>query len=402
MTTIDEARNLVLNHVTTKQSETISCLRSTGRILAEDVTADVDSPPHRKSLVDGFAVRTADLPDLADGLAVIEEIYAGQVPVRTVKVGEASRIMTGAPLPQGADAVAMVEDTSIENEGNCEIVSVRSELIPGQNIQERGAIMSEGEVVLSRGHRIRPIEIGLLSEVGRTSVMVSERPLVSILPTGDELVDPGTKPAPGMIRNTNGPMLTALVDSVGAISNPLGIGRDDTTQLRAAIEAGLQSDVLVLSGGVSMGRKDYVPSVLNERGVQSVFHRVQLRPGKPIWFGVSDDADRKTLVFGLPGNPVSSYVCFCLFVKPAIDALQGYKTSFRHGIARLAKDVTVNGNRPTYFPAKYTGESDELELLAWKGSADQHTMCEADCLAFFPEPGSYRASTTVLTLSLAN
>jgi molybdopterin molybdotransferase len=149
-----------------------------------------------------------------------------------------------------------------------------------------------------------------------------------------------------------------------------------------------------------MGRKDYVPMVLTELGVQTVFHRVDLRPGKPIWFGVFAGADRQTLVFGLPGNPVSSFVCFYLFVKPTVDALQGSTSPFRHGTAHLASNVTISGNRPTYFPARYIGDRDELELLAWKGSADQRTLCEADCLAFFPQAGDYVSSTAVLTLPL--
>ena len=406
MTTIAEARAMVMREVFKKDSVCIACKQAVGRVLAEDILADLDSPPHRKSLVDGYAVQAADTVGGKARLQVVEEVYAGQVPSRAIQSGQATRIMTGAPLPEGADAVAMVEDTKIDSaEGDPqqhESVVVSTIVSPNEHVQERGSIMRARDVVLRQGHRIRPIEIGLLSEVGRTEVSVSELPVVSILPTGDELVDVSTVPGPGQIRNTNGPMLAALVDACGAKSIPHGVGHDDRESLTSAIESALQSsDILVLSGGVSMGRKDLVPEVLRSLDVQTVFHRVQLRPGKPLWFGVWNQAGRKTLVFGLPGNPVSSFVCFQLFVDLAIHALQGARACPRHTTVLLASDCTVQGNRPTYFPARHHGEDDNtVELLSWKGSADQRTMCDADFLAFFPSPGEYHAGCRIEALPL--
>ncbi|MCA9213478.1 MAG: molybdopterin molybdotransferase MoeA, partial [Planctomycetales bacterium] len=370
------------------------------RILAEDITADVDSPPHRKSLVDGYAVQSKDLSSGHATLQVVEEVFAGQVPTRSLASGEATRIMTGAPLPDGADAVAMVEDTVLVD-GDTEVVSVRTELAIGQNVQDRGVVMKSGEIVMRCGQRIRPIEIGLLCEVGRTEVVVAERPSVAMLPTGDELVDAAQTPGPGQIRNSNGPMLHALASASGAIPSSLGIGRDEPEVLRQTIESALQtSDILMLSGGVSMGQKDFVPAVLNELNVQTVFHRVQLRPGKPIWFGVWENGENRTLVFGLPGNPVSSFVCYYLFVRPAIDAMQAAAPRLRHNTVHMNDAFTLTGNRPTYFPARFVGNSDSIELLRWKGSADQRTLCEADCLAFLPAAGTYEKAAMISALPL--
>ena len=403
MTTIDEALAMVLSEAPPKDTDRVDCSQAVGCVLAEDITADLDSPPHRKSLVDGYAVCATDTLAGEVCLAVIEEVFAGQVPARSLNRGEATRIMTGAPLPEGADAVAMVEDTEIEPQrgDEQEVVRIRKALSQHQNVQDRGSVMRTNDVILKSGHRIRPIEIGLLSEVGRTEVSVYQRPIVSILPTGDELVAPSKIPGPGQIRNTNGPMLEALALSSGATASSLGIGRDDVSKLRTTIENGLMnSDVLVLSGGVSMGRKDFVPGVLDELEVKKTFHRVQLRPGKPIWFGVWKNGDHQTLVFGLPGNPVSSFVCFHLFVRPAIAALQGARNQNRHGVVHLDNDFTLQGNRPTYFPARYIGSSDTIELLSWKGSADQRTLCDADCLAFFPTAGDYRQGQSIAALPL--
>ncbi len=246
-----------------------------------------------------------------------EEVTAGQVPQAPLQPGLATRIMTGAPVPAEAEAVVMVEQTQTSSDADgiewVEIAEVR--LPESGNIMLQGTSLRAGEVILSAGRTIRPLEIGLLAEVGRHQVQVSLVPSVAILSTGNELVDVDQSPQAGQIRNSNGPLLNALVQRAGAKPVPLGIGRDDLDDLRQLVAQGLQEDVLVLSGGVSAGVLDLVPQVLQELGVEQVFHKVDLKPGKPLWFGVN--ADTQTLVFGLPGNPVSSLVCCELFVRPA-------------------------------------------------------------------------------------
>ena len=199
----------------------------------------------------------------------------------------------------------------------------QTDLPPGQNILPVGSSLRAGDVVLRAVRILRPIEIAILAEIGRAVATVQPRPRVAILPTGNELVPVGEKPGQGQIRNSNGPMLLAAAARAGAEAIELGIARDDRERLKQWIEQGLAADVLVLSGGVSAGAFDLVPEVLSELGVEQVFHKVALRPGKPLWFGVKDDGERRVLVFGLPGNPVSSFVCFELFARPAIAALSG-------------------------------------------------------------------------------
>jgi len=324
-------------------------------------------------------------------LAVLEEIVAGDVPSRPVKSGAATRIMTGAPIPYGADAVVRVEETElVQQPDSPQRVRINSRKItPGQNILRQGAVMRRGDVVLAAGHAIRPCDIGLLAEVGCDPVSVCPRPTVAVLSTGNELVPAGQTPGPGQIRNSNGPMLTALATSAGAVPRNLGIGRDEPEELRRLISQGLECDVLLLSGGVSAGVLDLAPAALLESGVEQVFHKVKLKPGKPLWFGVkpASDPSQTKLVFGLPGNPVSSFVCFELFVRPALGRLAGCDDLSTPPIsARLAVDHLHKGNRPTYFPAVLREEDGRLVVapVSWKGSADLRSLADANALVHFP------------------
>jgi molybdopterin molybdotransferase len=251
----------------------------------------------------------------------------------------------------------------------------------------QGASLRRGEVVLRAGHTLRAIEIGLLAEVGAAQVLCRPHPSVAILSTGDELVPCESKPRPGLIRNSNGAMLEALVQQVGALPVQLGIARDRREELTDHVQRGLQHDVLVVSGGVSAGVLDLVPEILEQLGVQRRFHLVRLKPGKPLWFGVKEDGAGKRLVFGLPGNPVSSLVCFVLFVRPVLARLAGRTDLAQTSSARLARDFVHRGDRPTYHPARLLGTADEASVdpLDWKGSADLRTLAEANCLARFPE-----------------
>lgn len=367
-------------------------------MLAEDVASDIHSPPHDKSIVDGYAVRAADLPGGEGELEIIEEIVAGTVGKQPLLAGQAARIMTGAPLPASADAVVMVERSVIKPSagglGRVRLSDPR--LVAGQNIVRQGSSIARGDVVLRRGQVLRPIELGLLAEVGRGDVRVIRRPSVAILSTGDELVGVDEQPGPGQIRNSNEPMLAGCVARAGGIPLPLGIGRDNRQQLMALVERGLASaDVLVLSGGVSAGVLDLVPDVLKTVGVEEVFHKVRLKPGKPLWFGVRQGAPPK-LVFGLPGNPVSSLVCFRLFVADALSALAGQPALGPQMFeARLVAPFQQHGDRPAYHPALVCRESGgtTVKPLKTRGSGDLRGLSAANALAYFPagerrfEPG---------------
>ena len=388
MLSVAEALDLVLQECSPTEPTRTGLSDVTGMVLAEEVTSDVDSPPHDKSLVDGFAVRSSELSPGSE-LAVIEEVSAGEIPRLPIQTGQATRIMTGAPIPAGADAVVMVEQTLGLEDSSYSAKQIRVESPPreGFGILRQGMSMRQGQVVLAAGQTLRAVEIGLLAEVGRSNVRVHSRPRVAVLSTGNELVPVDSRPGPGAIRNSNGPMLCAFVEQQGATAVSLGIGRDDPAELRALIEQGLKHDILLLSGGVSAGKYDLVPKVLEELGVRQVFHRVQLKPGKPLWFGERSYESGKSLVFGLPGNPVSSFVCFRLFVCAAITSLLGLAWQ-SDGVRRavLTNTFSHRGTRPTYHPATVTFDSDPpaVTTLSWQGSADLRTLTDANCLAIFP------------------
>ena len=387
MLTVEAALEHVAREVRPLDCESVVAAEAVGRVLAEDVVSDVDSPPHDKSIVDGYAVRSADLETRPITLTVLEEVVAGAVPTKPVTPGTATRIMTGAPVPDGAEAIVMVESTQILPGEPQRVVVDSPPLAAGRNVLRRGASMRQGEVVLRAGHVVRPVEIGLLSEVGRTSARVVRQPSVAVFSTGNELVPPGDRPSAGQIRNSNGPMLLAAVRRAGGKAIDLGIGRDEPDELHRLIVAGLSSDMLVMSGGVSAGVLDLVPGRLRELGVREVFHKVRIKPGKPVWFGVREVPGHRTLVFGLPGNPASSLVGFELFVGPAIRALSGRPfTPPATFAARLAGGFDHRGERATYYPARLTATADGLlaEPLPWQGSADLRTLSQADGLIHFP------------------
>jgi molybdopterin molybdotransferase len=384
MLTVGEARREVLGRCRPLPGRSVRLADAIGSVLAEEVAADLDLPPFDKALVDGYAVRSADLAGGAGRLRVVEEITAGRTPGRPLAAGEAAAIMTGAPLPEGADAVVMIEQTRRDGD---DVIIDGGPVAPGQNRLTRGREMRAGEVVLRRGERLNAPRLGLLASIGRTEVRVIPRPRVAILPTGDELVEPDRVPGPGQIRNSNGTLLRALVGDPPA--EVLPIAPDEPEGLRRLLARGLEADVLLITGGVSAGNKDLVPETLEALGVERVFHKVRLRPGKPLWFGVGPrDGDRPgPLVFGLPGNPVSGIIGVLLFVRPALEALQGREPEDRV-LARqpLAIPFVHRGDRPTYHPARrvFNGSDLAIEPLDWAGSADLRTVARADGFALFP------------------
>ncbi|HYO25545.1 MAG TPA: gephyrin-like molybdotransferase Glp [Lacipirellulaceae bacterium] len=361
-----------------------------GLRLAEEVVSGVDSPPFDKSLVDGFAVTSADR---AATLRITELVTAGAVPTQAVAPGCTIRVMTGAPIPQGADAVVKWEDcTQIDDET---IRSPADRAKAGACILRRGAAFQAGQVVLAAGKRLTALDIALLAEIGEAHVLVHPRPRVGVLATGDELGPAEGPLAAGQIRNSNGPMLVAAVATAGAEPLDLGVARDDPADLRAKIAAGLdQCDVLLVSGGVSAGVKDLAPGIFRELGVVEHFHQVRMKPGKPLWFGSRDAGARRVLVFGLPGNPVSTFVSFKLFVEPALEALAGggpLAAKSGEGTYPITAPFSHRGKRPTFHPCRRAPgdvKSPRVELLDWKGSADIATLTKADGLAALRE-GDY-------------
>lgn len=397
MISIEQAQAEIACRLSECRSTRCSLERSVGRVLAEDIQSDIDSPPYDKSLVDGYAVIADDIrPDVT--LSVLEEVLAGQVPTQSIRPGTTIQIMTGAPLPQGANAVVMVEQTSRSQQS----VTIHQKTIkPEANVMRQATSLSQGETVLSAGTIIRPIEVGILAEIGCTIVPVYRQPKVRIISTGDELVQATEFPQAGQIRNSNGPLLQALAASQGAEAQCLGIGADDFETLSELVATGLKSDILILSGGVSAGVKDLVPAVLQQHGVEQVFHKVKLKPGKPLWFGVLSSDESQTLVFGLPGNPVSSLVCFLLFVAPVISKFTGTLSScLRKTTANLKADFQQRGDRPTYFPAQLTEQDGNRYVtpLAWKGSADQRTLSKANALAFFQAGNQFYSTGEEITV----
>lgn len=396
MISLLEALALLDREVQPLPSEKLALALARGRYLASPSISDVDVPPHRKSLVDGYAVRSADFASDEAVLDVVDEVVAGGWPSVPVVSGQATRIMTGASVPEGADAIVMVEQT--ETLDGSKVLVRTHNIRPLQNLMEQAAVMSAGQVVVQVGCRIDAASLGLLAEVGQSEVEVARVPQVSVITTGNELVPASEKPGPGQIRNSNGPMLAAAVVDCGAELSEYHHARDEAEELSRAIAAGLKSDVLVLSGGVSAGILDLVPGELKRQGVRQIFHRVSLKPGKPIWFGVLQQQEHRCLVFGLPGNPVSSLVCFYLFVNRALQCLKGAPMPAPERLA-LASDFEHRGERPTWWPAQLVTDPKgitQVQPLPWKGSGDLLSIAQADGWIGFPAgTESYKIGTAL-------
>ena len=377
--TFEEALSLVKEELSAAQLspavETLSLDGVRGRILAEDVHADRDYPPFHRSTRDGYAVRAADVTNVPAHLNRLGELRAGEHFSRAVGVGECVQIMTGAPLPEGADAVVMVEHARTTGEGRVEIL--RS-VGPRENVVLRGSEAARGSAVLRRGRRLGPGEMGLLASMGRARVGVFARPAVAILTTGDEVMPIEQQPEWFQIRNSNATSLAAQVESAGGIPRQLGIARDEKLSLRRLIEEGLKSDLLLVSGGVSAGKHDYVEEVLAELGAEFYFQGVAIRPGKPLVFGRA----LERFFFGLPGNPVSTYITFELFVRPAIAMLQG--AAFDSPVflrARLARPLRQKLGLTAFMPAHVETQGGDplVSLVGWRGSGDLVGVAGANC-----------------------
>jgi molybdopterin molybdotransferase len=425
MITIEQAFEFLDKNVLALGQETVTLDQAVGRVLAKPIFSDIDSPPHRKSVMDGFALQSADINQGIQRLKVIETIVAGGYPEKTVRSGEAARIMTGAPLPEGADSVVMIEKTKSEPQGAETFVQIQVDQISvGTNVVNRAGHFGVGHLLFSAGHRVRPPDVGLLAEVGAARLTVSVRPTVAILPTGDELVDASRLPQRGQIRNSNGPMLAAMARQLGVETALLPIALDNPQVLETAIGEALQRhDLVILTGGVSEGLLDLVPRALANLGVEEVFHKVRIKPGKPIWFGkfhknpapesqVTPETHfanraKRGYVFGLPGNPVSSLVGFHLFVRTAVRLMEGLGSNAGGAdsvsdntltdrirfsgrpkciLAELAKDHETRGDRPTFWLGRWVAQHSavcRVEPLQWRGSSDLLSLGQAEGLIYF-------------------
>jgi len=364
-----EAQSRVLERVAALPSEPLSIWEAAGRVLAEDALATVDLPPFPSSAMDGFAVRAADTPGR---LPVVARIAAGVPAPRSLAAGEAMEIATGGVVPDGADAVVPVEYV-VENDNNVEIAKAAA----GDHVRPRGGDVGAGEVVVERGARLGAAQLGALAASGLDTIAVARRPRVAILSTGTELRRPGERLGPGEVYEANGLLLTTSLAASGAQVELLPAVPDDESAHRAALEHGLEADVLVTSGGVSVGPHDLVRRILGELGVEEVFWRVAVKPGKPVAFGVRGT----TLVFGLPGNPVSSLVAAELFVRPALLALQGATTPgpvFREG--RLGAAVRRSTQRDELVRARTRASDDGIVLEPVTGQ-ESHMIVRAAAAA---------------------
>jgi molybdopterin molybdotransferase len=359
-------------------------LRSRGRVLAEEIVADRDFPPFPRATRDGFAVRSVDLLVLPAALKVIGEVRAGsRLQQGRLEAGEAAEIMTGAPVPDGADAVIMVEYTARQGTS----VRVQRAVASGENIVPTGAEARKGQRLLPRGTRMGFAEIAVAAGAGKAQVNIYRSPRVGILSTGDEIVEVDVHPGPARIRNSNSYSLAAQVEAAGAEPVRLPIAPDDPVVLKHLIEEGLTLDLLLLTGGVSMGKYDLVEQVLAEFGAEFFFTGALIQPGRPVVFGRAQAAGKDTYFFGLPGNPVSTMVTFEIFVRPLLDALCGtVPGKLRFLQARLGSEVRTKTGLTRFLPAQLSGEFDhtEVELVRWQGSGDVAAMSRANCFLVVP------------------
>lgn len=392
----EEARHLVEDHAAKlhpRGKELTPLLGAVGMILAEPVFADRDFPPFHRAARDGYALRAADAQNVPTTFEIIGEIKAGarETPPMRIEKGQAASIMTGAPAPSGADAIVMVEHTSRTDQW----VEIGRTISSGDNIVPAGSEAKRGDRLLSPGTRLDHAAIGVAASVGRAHLLVYSKPRIAVLATGDELVDVSAQPGPTQIRNSNGYSLAAQIQAAGGEPVLLPIARDETARLRELIADGLEADLLLISGGVSMGKYDLVEQVLKEFDTEFFFTSVKIQPGRPAVFGrvpcgagsPAREGTSSGYFFGLPGNPVSTMVTFELFARPMIEALAGMsprKLIFLH--AKSTSEVKTKPGLKRFLPAILSGEFEraEVELAGWQGSGDIAATARANCYVVIP------------------
>ncbi len=384
LTKLHEAQHVVLHAATVLGVEKVSILDALGRVLAEDIVANRDNPPWDNSAMDGFAVRWEDIKQEHSiqkpvSLAVIEDVPAGMMPSKEVGSGQAIRIMTGAPIPRGADTVLKVEDT----EATPQSVRVFKAEPKGANIRPQGEDVKKGDCIIARGTRLRPGEAGMLAILAKSFVFVYQRPRVAILSTGDELADLDERYSEEKIINSNSYGIAAAVQEAGGIPLLLGIARDTPAALKEKISHGLNADILVLSGGVSMGDYDFTKAVFRELGAEMNFWKLAIRPGQPLAFGKIQGK----LAFGLPGNPVSSMVTFEQLVRPALLKMSGCRSYGRPVVQAVFQETfSKRSDRRHFLRGILTREEGVFKVRTTgdQGSGILTSMVKANCLIDVP------------------
>jgi molybdopterin molybdotransferase len=384
MIRFEEALAIVAENSPKMGTERLQLLESTGRVIAEDVFSDINMPPFNRSAVDGFACRREDL---GQDLRVVETIRAGQAPSLETGHGQCTRIMTGSPVPDGADCVIMVEETAEISENIIRFTGNRTK----DNISRFAEDIRNGDKVIEAGTMIRPQHIAIMAAVGYVSPLVAIRPKVAVISTGDEIVEPHLNPGISQIRNSNGYQLVEQVRKAGCIPDYLGIAADNEKDTLDRIRLAMQNnDVVMLTGGVSMGTFDFVPSVMEKAGIEILFRKIALQPGKPTIFGKKED----TRIFGLPGNPVSSFTLFEVLVKPMLWKMMGMAAFYK--ALRLPIGVPYErkrSDRMQWLPVNI--RDGQVFTLEYHGSAHIFSLASADALAAVPfgvtklEPGEF-------------
>jgi len=374
MISFEQAFDIVMSTGFRTGPETISYTDSLNRILAGDIASDMDLPPFNKSSVDGFACRKSDL---GNDLEILETIPAGNWPSKSVGTNQCSRIMTGAPVPDGADCVIMVEETEMLPAG---LLRFRS-TFKKENIAKKGEDVRKGDLVLRAGKIIRPQDIAVMASVGQISVTVSKMPCVAVISSGSELVEPDKIPGLSQIRNSNSSQLMAQIERAGASGKYYGIAADDEAQTLSIVEKAIsENDMVLLTGGVSMGDFDFVPSVLERAGVKILFTRIAVQPGKPTTFGLHS----KSVIFGLPGNPVSSFIQFEMLVRPLLSKMMGCEwRPLNIFMPMNDKFVRRFADRMALIPVKITDDASVLPV-EYHGSAHISALPEADGIISMP------------------
>lgn len=391
--TFEEARACVIKKVRERAVsppvEEVSLLDAPGRVLAERITADRDFPALPRSVRDGFAVQASDVPGK---LWIIGEVRAGDVFSGRVEPGQAVEIMTGAPMPDGADAVVMVEHTTVDGD----VLETARQLQPGENVNPQASEAAAGEVLLAPGIRFGFAQVALAATVGRDWLQCFRRPRVAIIATGDEILDIGEKPKPHQLRNSNSYSLAVQVARAGGIPEILPVARDEYQSTRGLVEQGLTSDLLLLSGGVSAGKYDLVEKVLGDLGAEFYFDRVLIQPGQPLVFGSVGGK----FFFGLPGNPGSTMVTFELFARAALELLSGETDPILPLTwSRLSRDFKQKTGLTRFLPAQLSGDGSQITPVPWHGSGDVPALAASNCfLVTEPDRESWAAGDLIRVL----
>jgi len=391
------ALKLILKNTPKLDNEFIDILEARGRTLARDIYSDMDIPPFNKSAMDGFACRSNDLKKANVILDIIEDIPAGFFSKKIIKNGQCARIMTGACLPKAADTVVRVEDTKFIDKFRVKILKTAKK---NENLCQKAEDIKKNQLVLTKGIILRPQEIGILASCGIKKVPVIKKPKIAIISTGDELVDVTQIPKNGQIRDSNSYSLFSQVEKLGILAKKFSIVKDKPNAIKKIIKKTLKYNIVLISGGVSVGKYDYTKDVLKKMHVKFIFEKIAIRPGMPTAFGIKN----KTLIFGLAGNPVSTFVIFEVFVKPAIYKLMNYKFSEKEILAKLEIDVKKKSGRTHYLPADFKVMRNNFWVrpVRFHGSADLFSLTNANSLIIIPKNAYWVKKGSFIKVVLLN